>query len=441
MNALIASFAAVAATPIAACAAQPLGQPGTLASERTAARRAGLPIRADEMRAPRLPATSNAATYWRRLYGLHVRTGGAYRRDGDELGGAFPWDASQLRAARAALAKRATELSLIRKAVACTSCEWNRDWAKGPAVEFPELASLRSAARLLCLQASVSIADGHPQDAVGTLARCLRIRRHITRDGFLGALIGQTIDSLALRGLTQAAFASAKDPAALRLVAVTVRSEPHGEDLARALSPDAVMWCAACDLVREGGPKALAEITATASEPRARFSDSPTMRSAVRGIADSGEAYILWQYRLAAQALRMPYAQAHARLSALEADTEKRAAGNDLAMMLPAVLLPQWTQLHTRATARIALSRVVGAAAAVLAWHAEHGAFPETLRSAIRSVPLDPFSDAALRYRRTASGFVVYSVGPTGAWDGGSGDVKPPGDESAFYWPRPAWLK
>lgn len=59
-----------------------------------------------------------------------------------------------------------------------------------------------------------------------------------------------------------------------------------------------------------------------------------------------------------------------------------------------------------------------------------HGALPDSLDELVpdylASVPTDPFSDGPLRYHRTDTGYVVYSVGPNGDDDGGAA---PQGDD------------
>ena len=48
---------------------------------------------------------------------------------------------------------------------------------------------------------------------------------------------------------------------------------------------------------------------------------------------------------------------------------------------------------------------------------------------------MDPFTNRSLLYKREGTGFVVYSAGPTGRFDGGKPGVKVPGQESLFRYP------
>ncbi|MEO7715026.1 MAG: hypothetical protein ABIY70_02385 [Capsulimonas sp.] len=83
-------------------------------------------------------------------------------------------------------------------------------------------------------------------------------------------------------------------------------------------------------------------------------------------------------------------------------------------------------------------ARVIQTAAVLLLWKLNHGAFPEKL-STLGPVPMDPFTSAPLRYRREGAGFVVYSVGEDGTFDGGSPGVRPKPYAPHFRFPTPAY--
>ena len=76
--------------------------------------------------------------------------------------------------------------------------------------------------------------------------------------------------------------------------------------------------------------------------------------------------------------------------------------------------------LPVRSAVSNALTR---AAASVLLERAKTGAYPE----ALPAMPTDPYTNKPLGYRREgAGGFVVYSGGPDGKYDGGT-----PGDQAS----------
>ena len=65
----------------------------------------------------------------------------------------------------------------------------------------------------------------------------------------------------------------------------------------------------------------------------------------------------------------------------------------------------------------------------------KHVTYPETLdtlASELVGKPLvDPFSGKGLMYRRDGNGFIIYSVGPNGADDGGAKTSSGPADDVA----------
>jgi hypothetical protein len=71
------------------------------------------------------------------------------------------------------------------------------------------------------------------------------------------------------------------------------------------------------------------------------------------------------------------------------------------------------------------------AAATLLAEKAGTGAYPGKLPQEFT----DPFTNKPLGYRREGGGFVVYSAGPGGHFDGGRPGQKVPGQESLFRYP------
>ncbi|MHC4521250.1 MAG: hypothetical protein ACYTAS_21860 [Planctomycetota bacterium] len=67
---------------------------------------------------------------------------------------------------------------------------------------------------------------------------------------------------------------------------------------------------------------------------------------------------------------------------------------------------------------------------AIKRWRKEHGQYPETLDQLVGSgslepLPLDPYSDTTLIYRRTVDDFVLYSRGRNLKDDGGVSEINP----------------
>lgn len=154
---------------------------------------------------------------------------------------------------------------------------------------------------------------------------------------------------------------------------------------------------------------------------------------------DNSETIALRTMRQALKAARQPYPQARIALSALDTEIQRRGK-TDPAYICIALLSPLYSNAINKSATSEATAATVRCGAALLVWKAKHGAFPKTLAEAIHPVPADPFTGKPLSYRQEGSGFVVYSVGRTGKFDGGSPMVTPSPQESVFRYPLPAYI-
>jgi hypothetical protein len=90
----------------------------------------------------------------------------------------------------------------------------------------------------------------------------------------------------------------------------------------------------------------------------------------------------------------------------------------------------------THAVQTRAQEEAIIAGAALLAYKGRHGTFPDRLEDAASTPMRDPFSTGPLQYRREGAGFVVYSVGSDGNFDGGKPGA--PRDRHQAYFRYPA---
>lgn len=100
--------------------------------------------------------------------------------------------------------------------------------------------------------------------------------------------------------------------------------------------------------------------------------------------------------------------------------------------ILPNIMLPSFERMADQLARLAAQEAVVEAGAdAIGHWTKENG-FPASLPETVA----DPFTDKPLGYRREgANGFVVYSAGPEGTFEGGTPGEKVPPTESQFRYP------
>ncbi len=129
-------------------------------------------------------------------------------------------------------------------------------------------------------------------------------------------------------------------------------------------------------------------------------------------------------------------------MKAVQAEGERLTASDGARVKIaPSLTSAKYPGVGTRQNTIEASRAVVLSSASVLAWRADHGVFPKTLARAMGYAPEDPFDGKPLRYRREPRGFVVYSVGPSCKFDGGTPRARPDRREVLFRYPLPDYLR
>jgi hypothetical protein len=127
----------------------------------------------------------------------------------------------------------------------------------------------------------------------------------------------------------------------------------------------------------------------------------------------------------------------------IEQQVNKAVEGNLLLSMLtPALEKVIQIAFRSRASSEATL-----AVLAILQYHAENQTLPDSLDNLVQSglmkeVPVDPYSNDPLVYKKMDSGFTLYSLGPDFKDDGGTpardkdGDIKKWGESGdTVFWP------
>lgn len=102
--------------------------------------------------------------------------------------------------------------------------------------------------------------------------------------------------------------------------------------------------------------------------------------------------------------------------------TSTALSGDYFGEMMLAMKMPLFRRLDSAHALLELLRRMVPTVYALAAYRAEHGEYPESLDALtpdlLDAVPIDPFDDQPLRYRKTENGYVLYSVGANMTDDG-----------------------
>ncbi|RLS29597.1 MAG: hypothetical protein DWH80_13465 [Planctomycetota bacterium] len=323
------------------------------------------------------------------------------------------------------LARHAATLDLIRRAADRDTCRFQRDWTR-PSIDMllPEMQSLRTAARLLVLDARREAADGNAADALHDVARIQRIGRHASNEPLLiSNLVGLAIDTMALETLAQVlptlrkSDLAALDSSDIRDIVTTppaMASHYYGEE-AFGLSTFAGMADS-----RFGVMNALEMF---ANQPQRPFLSRILPLTLLYRVffleADlTGYRSIMRRYqRLAAGS--EPYPEVKKKTDAMETELRDRSPG-----MMSSLIMPALGGVFRAQAQDVARQRAASALVAAMKQRLETGTTPTTFEElSTKLVPpasRDPFTtDQPLVMKQTDDALLVYSIGPDGEDDGG----------------------
>jgi hypothetical protein len=365
----------------------------------------------------------------------------------------------QTERARQALVRCSDLVHIVHQAATRPKCVIKRTWDFSDANFVPmiEPAQTRRAVRILTAESLLLAQTGKGVDAVHNQALGFAIARQIASDRFLDSyLVGQAVDAITLSGMQKILYASNGDAAVARAVQATIEQEWQSRSLVQVMKSQAAEQQSYVALIRRvgffaglseasaaesGEPEPEAHKTIGALKAMAGKGDRAEVAASEKVLMDANAAYLLRQTRKAIEAVDLPYQQAMAAITPIESDIAQTTEPDQRTIRLLAVVVtPTWSAAIKKKDSAEAFAQAVRIGAAVLAYRATHnGSLPETLDGAISPVPTDPFDGKPLRYRQEVGlGFVVYSVGPEGTFDGGKPGVKVTGNDSVLLFRFPA---
>jgi hypothetical protein len=314
------------------------------------------------------------------------------------------------------LLHEATAKSQCRYPINLTDATRDNDWLK-------QFQGARQGTKLLCLEAILNAQNGRSQEVVDSVMSAIRLADSLKDEPLLLPQLGR----LACLEMTVGSLELA--------VNTTPLSGAQLRDLSGALteaeSPQSLLRGFVGILCEENqytlGNKSLETTSADASLP-ALFAYQylglrQLDRSACFGVIGS---YI--------RACQHPFPM---RLQ-LAHDTRIRAAHVSKSLLLAASLGPGLELCVTHEAHCVASLRTARTALAVQAYRATNSSLPDKLENLVpahlAAVPADPFQGQPLRYKKLATGYVVYSVGEDGKDDGGvePGPCFGPGTDITF---------
>ena len=415
--------------------------PANLAREEAAARQEGIPLTAGELQRPLPPPGQNAAPLYVKLTKLlHDRPLGLPKY-AEGMDAFHTYTPQQAAVVRRTLAARQDVMTLVHQAADRPQCVFVRDWGKGIDLKLPEYQPMREAARLIETESYLLARDGRYQEAVVNQARGFRIARHAASDPLLiSYLVGNACEAITLAGMQSILALAGPNAAVSGQVQQVTRSDfaplPLRVPMANgsaAMEPvfrqlhqgqhQGIHWL-------DDSLRGLTSGEGIASDPQhLAKSVSAAEQKLVSDTIDAQQANYLSDMRRMVAAVDAPTKERRAVYTSL-VDASAPSA-RDGARTMSFILLPDGQKLDEDDLRLKAREAVTLAAASLLADKAKTGLYPDTPPQGL----IDPFTGKTLLYRREGGGFVVYSAGPTGRFDGGKPGAKVPGQESLFRYP------
>ncbi|HEY1173189.1 MAG TPA: hypothetical protein VGH19_17605 [Verrucomicrobiae bacterium] len=274
---------------------------------------------------------------------------------------------------------------------------------------LPHATQLRDAVRLLCLESLHHTVENHPQAAIDSLIVSLKAASSLSDEptliSHLVQIAGYFTTCTALENILNR---TALPPSLLKPLLMELETAENALNLPRAMT----------------GERAMALEIFNNSQRIAKASFEQSLISSfyeITGLNEQDFALhtVLMEQSIAASG--KPAEQITAAFAEVDKALRIQVADAKLRLRITRITIPALLKAGERNVTARAYLRLARAALLLHIYQSEHaGDLPENLTS-IPGIPLDPFDASPLRYRKTATGFDLWSIGP----DGLDNDGKP----------------
>jgi hypothetical protein len=276
---------------------------------------------------------------------------------------------------------------LLKEAAKSPACRYPVDLTEGPGMELPHLAPLRGLARLLALKTLWAAETGDQASAAAAIIDCLGLGASVRQEPILiSQLVCWALLGIAIEALNDAQHRTVFSVALLGELQDALAAMEGTEGLILAIKGEHF--------------STLQKVRDYATASHEDFGYSPEVMAQMKERLPT-DTDIRAAYSALIAATELPFQEGHAEFTRIHME------GKSLDTAMPRTLLA-----FTRMQAQLRCARV---ALAVSQYQQTEGALPESLDVLVPhfldSVPLDPFDEQPLRYRREGEGFIVYSVG------------------------------
>ena len=416
--------------------------PADLTRERALAEKDGIVTRADQLAQPLPPADKNAALLYTQLDALRKRKPLTYLPGTEMMTLRNSYSPAQISALQTMIEARPDIFALLHTAAAKPQCVFPSDPANP--FDFPEeYNGMRENARELRLESTLLGFQGKYPEAADNQLLGFRLTAHATSaPKMIGFYVGSAIDAIAVTSLQDILARAGPNAALDRKVSADILALPP-LSLAHVLGGEPARTDAEFAIFRHASPAELADALQLSglqtAPPAAAF--TPAEQAELNLLLDAAEADYLHQMRQiipAADSSRTRhtvFTAAEARAEANSGDPIQTLSDKLNPVVVTARIMGAMPTLGglEQQIVQVAARRLVAAAgASVSAAKAQSGAFPANLPAQF----VDPFTTKPLGYRlEGTNGFVVYSPGSDGSFDGGKPGDKRDNRQVVFRYP------
>jgi len=417
-----------------------------LAEAKALAKREGFPLSLAELPKRNVPNADNAATYIRRLNEI-----GKKRPLPEEdmlfihgdIQNERPLSPQQASRAKAIFASRPDVLLNIEKAAACI--DYYIPLKKGFGGETGESAAiialgagLRSAARWLNAKTGLLLAERRNKEAIANQSKALHLARVAQQaPSLVEVLIANALNAIALRGMEKILLAAGDQPEIAQAVKEAIQRERSGVSFQNMFRCELAMHLGILEGMRKDAVSLSSTQTFLTPDFRAQikkfhYPDDP--KQIAERYINANETTLILKFLEIRSVMSAPYYQKPPKGFPSQKEMERLTEEPDTAFAY--IAIPVYISTRAVLARQEATKKSIQMGAQTLAWKVKRGAFPNSLKEVISSIPLDPFDGKPLRYRKEGAGFVIYSVGETGKYDGRVFE-KGRWRESVFRYPAP----
>ena len=423
--------------------------PTDLVREQAAYRQEGIPLNPRQLQTPLPPPAQNAAPLYDRLTKLfHDKPLGLPASVEGGLNDTRPCPPADIAEARRVLTSRPDVMTLVHQAADRPRCVFARDWSTLMLKDtpMPEYQTMRHAVRLLQTESYLLAAQGRYAEAVAVQKRGFRIAAQAASEpGGLPYLVAVACQLITVTGLHSILTLAGPNADVCRQVRQAAYGPGVPPSLRAALATEPAMMEPLVQemhkrqgLGMDGVNAVLDEISSGKSAhltppPVSKGPDNPDSLKdpqSASAFIDAEQAEYLAEMRRLIVVADRPGAERRAVFAS--AVTEKHPDDpHSYRRIVTLIFLPSVDKMGENDLRVRARQAILVTAATALSEKAGTGAYPGRLPQTLT----DPFTGKPLLYRREGGGFVVYSAGPTGRFDGGVPGGKVSGQESLFRYP------